>query len=67
MKKFQVANVHCPNCVRTIKNALEGEFGEININLSTEPRELSVDINDDKVEKLKSELDELGFNVIKEL
>ncbi|CAD7287377.1 heavy-metal-associated domain-containing protein [Campylobacter suis] len=67
MKKFEVANVHCQNCANTIKNALEDDFGTILVDLSCEPRVVSVEISDDRVENFKSELDDLGFSVIKEL
>lgn len=67
MKTFEVNNVHCQNCVNTIKNALEDDFGEIKVDLSKEPRQVSVDIKDSDVEKFKSEMADLGFDVIKEL
>lgn len=67
MKKFEVTNVNCQNCANTIKGALEDEFGEILIDLSQTPRILSANIKDSDVEKFKSELSDLGFDVIREL
>jgi conserved domain protein len=67
MIKFKVANIHCENCANTIKNALEGEFGEIKVDLSVEPRVISADIAEDLVEKFRTELDELGFSVIERI
>ena len=67
MTKFKVANIHCENCANTIKNALEDDFGEIKVDLSKEPRQVSLDIKDGDVEKFKSEMADLGFDVIKEL
>lgn len=67
MKRFKVANVHCQNCANTIKNALEDEFGTINIDLSCEPKVLSVNLDDKDVEKFKAELDDLGFEVIEQI
>ena len=67
MIKFRVANIHCENCANTIKNALEDEFGEINVDLSVEPRVISADITEDLVEKFKTELDELGFSVMERI
>ena len=49
------------------KNALEDDFGEIKVDLSKEPRQVSLDIKDGDVEKFKSEMADLGFDVIKEL
>lgn len=67
MKKFKVANIHCQNCANTIKNALEDDFGVISVDLSIEPRVVSVDILDDKIDGFKKELDDLGFDVIEEI
>ena len=67
MKTFEVNNVHCQNCANTIKNALEDDFGKIEVDLSKEPRQVSVDIDESMVEKFKSEMADLGFDVIKEL
>lgn len=67
MKTFEVNNVYCQNCANTIKNALEDDFGEIKVDLSKEPRQVSLDIKDSDVEKFKSEMADLGFDVIKEL
>lgn len=67
MKKFEVADIHCGNCANTIKNALSDEFGEISVDLNANPRIVSVDIDDSKIEQFKSELDDLGFSVIREI
>lgn len=67
MMKFKVANVHCQNCANTIKRALEDEFGRIEIDLSSEPKVLSVDLKQDDVQRFISELDELGFEVIEQI
>lgn len=67
MKQFKVANVHCQNCANTIKNALEDEFGVIEVDLSREPKVLSVNLDDKDVEKFISELDDLGFEVIEQI
>lgn len=67
MKQFKVANVHCQNCANTIKNALEDEFGTIEVDLSREPKVLSVNLDDKDVEKFISELDDLGFEVIEQI
>lgn len=67
MKKFKVANINCENCANTIKKALEGDFGNIEVDLSVEPRVVSVNLQDSDVERFKSELDELGFEVIEQI
>lgn len=63
MKKYEIFNVNCTHCVSKIKNALEEEFGEISFseNLKT------ICVNIDDEEKLKDELEELGFKLGKEI
>ena len=67
MKTFEANNIHCQNCANTIKNALEDDFGKIEVDLRQEPRQVSLDIKDGDVEKFKSEMADLGFDIIKEL
>ncbi|MBE2984704.1 heavy-metal-associated domain-containing protein [Campylobacter sp. RM9344] len=67
MRKFKVENVHCSNCANTIKNALEDDFGVIEVDLSVEPRVISLEISDEKVANFKSEMSDLGFDVIEEI
>lgn len=66
--KFQVKNINCQSCANLIKNSLEDEFGTISIDLTSEPKILTIDINSDEVKaKFIDELGELGFEVIKEI
>lgn len=67
MKKFEVNNVHCQNCANIIKNSLEDDFGQIDVDLSSEPKIVSCELNDGQVNEFKKELDELGFSVIREI
>lgn len=67
MKHFKVANVHCQNCANTIKSGLEDEFGTIEVDLSREPKVVSVNLDDKDVGKFISELDDLGFEVIEQI
>jgi len=61
LKTFQVENVKCGGCAATLKNKLEPIFGEIEVNLQTEPREITLEISDDQVETLQSKLRSLGY------
>ena len=45
MTKFKVANIHCENCANTIKNALGDEYGEIKVDMSAEPKIVSVNLD----------------------
>lgn len=66
--KLEVKNINCQSCVNLIKNSLEDEFGAIIIDLTSEPKILTIDINSDEIKaKFIDELNELGFEVIKEI
>ncbi|WP_086235859.1 heavy metal transport/detoxification protein [Campylobacter devanensis] len=66
--KFEVKNINCQSCVNLIKNSLEDEFGTIIIDLTSEPKILTIDINSDEIKaKFIDELNELGFEIIKEI
>ena len=58
---FKVLNVKCGGCASTLKTKLSDKFGEIEVDLSKNPREITVDISDDKIEDLKSNLKSLGY------
>lgn len=63
--KFKVKNINCENCAKTIKNALQDEFGEIVVSVSDKTVELN--LSENEVEKFKLELDDLGFEVVEKL
>lgn len=66
--KLEVKNINCQSCVNLIKNSLEDEFGTIIIDLTSEPKILTININSDEIKaKFIDELNELGFEVIKEI
>ena len=61
---FQVKNVKCGGCAGTLKKALLHEFGEVEVNLEIEPREITLDIADEKKELLKLKLRSLGYPLV---
>jgi copper chaperone CopZ len=61
IKIFQVENVKCGACAATLKNKLGPEFGEIEVNLDTHPREITVEIEEDQVDALQEALRSLGY------
>lgn len=67
MRKFAVENVKCQNCANLIKNSLSDEFGAVEVDLNSEPRVVSLDIDEAKIPALKNALKELNFGIIKEL
>lgn len=50
-----------------IKGSLEDDFGEIAVNLETNPKEVTVEISDETQEaKFKEEMSDIGFDIIEE-
>lgn len=60
-KTFEVYNVKCGGCANTLTSALKEEFGEVSVNLDVEPRQITLDITEDKIEQLKIKLRGLGY------
>jgi len=58
---FKVQNVKCGGCANTLTTKLADEFGDIEVNLEVMPREISLEIEEEKVEHLKSALRKLGY------
>lgn len=58
---FRLDNVKCNGCANSLKKALKEEFGEVEINLDVLPREITVDILDEKIEILKVKCKSLGY------
>ncbi|HHS92991.1 MAG TPA: heavy metal transporter, partial [Campylobacterales bacterium] len=48
-------------CANTLKKSLLDEFGEVEVNLEVEPREITLEIEEDKTEALKVQLRSLGY------
>ncbi|MEA1983440.1 MAG: heavy-metal-associated domain-containing protein [Campylobacterota bacterium] len=61
---FKVQNVKCGGCASTLKSKLLEEFGAIEVNLELQPREISLEIQDAKVESLKIALRGLGYPLV---
>jgi len=62
MKKvLQVENVKCGGCANTLKKALKEDFGEVEVNLETMPREITIEIEDSQVETLRLKLRSIGY------
>ena len=61
IKIFQVENVKCGACAATLKNKLGPKFGDIEVNLDTHPREITLKIEDDQIDALQEALRSLGY------
>ena len=68
MKKiFKAKNISCINCANLIKGSLEDDFGEIEVNLDVNPKEVTLEIpNKEAEDKFKAEMEDLGYGVIEE-
>ncbi len=68
MKKiFKAKNISCINCANLIKGSLEDDFGEIEVNLDVNPKEVTLEIpNKEADDKFKAEMEDLGYGVIEE-
>jgi len=60
-KTFKVNNVKCGGCAGTLTKSLKEEFGDVIVNLEVEPREITLNIEDNKIEDLKLKLRSLGY------
>jgi len=58
---FEVINVKCGGCASTLKTSLAEEFGEVDVNLDIEPRQITLDIDDSNVLALRTKLKKLGY------
>lgn len=66
LQTFKVQNVKCSGCAATLKSKLHEKFGEIEVNLEVEPREITLDIKEDQTETLKNALRGLGYPLVDE-
>ncbi len=65
---FEVANIRCGGCASTITSSLkEAGFNEVSVDLSCEPRKVTVDILDEaQLAQFKAVLRRLGYPLIGE-
>ena len=58
---FEVINVKCGGCASTLKTKLADEFGEVDVNLEVEPRQITLDIEESAIPALRTSLKKLGY------
>ncbi|HIQ46749.1 MAG TPA: copper chaperone [Sulfurovum sp.] len=58
---FEVLHVKCGGCAHTLTTKLADVFGEIEVNLEVEPRQITLDIEDEKIPALREALKGLGY------
>jgi len=58
---FEVINVKCGGCANTLTTKLADEFGEVEVNLEVEPRQITLDIEESNIPALRTVLKGLGY------
>jgi len=66
IQTFQVINVKCGGCASTLKEKLFEKFGKVEVDLEKEPREITLDIEEEKIPALGEVLKKLGYPFITE-
>lgn len=61
IKTLEVYNVKCGGCASTLISSLKEEFGEVTVDLEVNPRQITLNIEDSKMEDLKTKLRGLGY------
>ncbi len=66
-KTFKAQNISCSSCANLINAALGDDFGSIEVNLETTPKEVTVEITSDEKEVIFiEEMGQIGFDIIEE-
>ena len=58
---FQVENVKCGGCASTLKNKLLENYGVVDVNLDTMPREITLNVEEKHIQALRTALRGLGY------
>ena len=66
LQTFKLQNVKCNCCANTIKEKLLDQFGEIYVDLSKEPRQIQLEIDDNNIQNLRLALRNLGYPMVDE-
>ena len=65
-RTLEVINVKCGGCAGTLTSKLEEQFGAVEVDLSVEPRKITVDIEDAQMDDLAIALKKLGYPLVTE-
>ena len=58
---YEVLNVKCGGCANTLKRKLKDTYGEVEINLEVEPRQITLEVEETNVSALRQTLKTLGY------
>lgn len=65
-KTYEVQNVKCGGCANTLKKSLAEAFGEVEVDLEVTPRKITLDIEPEQEETLKTALRKIGYPLVGE-
>jgi len=65
-QSFPVLNVKCGGCANSLKKGLAEEFGEVEVDLDVLPRVITLDIEEENIERLKVKVKSLGYPFVSE-
>ncbi|MFT7879183.1 MAG: heavy metal-associated domain-containing protein [Sulfurimonas sp.] len=63
---FEVLNVKCEGCAARLKKQLFEEFGEVEVDLGKEPRQITLEIADEQIDVLRGALKQMGYPMVSE-
>ena len=66
IQTFKVINVKCGGCASTLKEKLFEKFGEVEVDLEKEPREITLEIEKKEIPALGEALKKLGYPFVTE-
>lgn len=58
---FQVQNVKCEGCATTLKKKLTPVFGDVDVDLSVHPRQITLEVTPEMIPQLGELLKKLGY------
>ena len=58
---YEVLNVKCGGCANTLKTKLHDAFGEVEVNLDVEPRQITLELEEEQLPRLRKKLISLGY------
>jgi copper chaperone CopZ len=63
---FEVLNVKCGGCASTLKKKLFEQFGEVEVDLEKQPRQITLEISDEQINVLRAALKQIGYPMVSE-
>lgn len=58
---FEILNVKCGGCANTLKKSLAEDFGEVEVDLESDPRKITLEIGESEIPKLSLKLRAIGY------